>query len=292
MATRIKFALGVLLLAASCNMSYEYFGEEEGLSFKVVEYLPAPGQFINEGYSATTMAEACSYAQKRIDNRLPLSLGGFGGTIVVKSSKPILNSRGYNFGIYGNPFAGSSEPGIVWVAQDSNKNGIADDEWFELYGSDSKSDTIIRNYTISYARTADETKISWRDNNGNEGIIERNAAHTQDYFPTWVTTNEYTLTGTLLPHNSSWNDTTGEWELSALEWGYADNYSPTDLSTDKANRLRISDARTSSGESANLSHIDFIKVQSAINRVNTGIGETSTEVCGFTAYSLEETSML
>ena len=35
---------------------------------EVVEFLPAPGQFVNEGYTATTMAEACAYAQERLDN--------------------------------------------------------------------------------------------------------------------------------------------------------------------------------------------------------------------------------
>lgn len=31
---------------------------------KVYEYLPAPGQFINESHTTTTMAEACTFMQK------------------------------------------------------------------------------------------------------------------------------------------------------------------------------------------------------------------------------------
>ena len=285
MTKALQFALVALLFAVGCNRSYEFYGEEESTPFEVVEYTPAPGQFINEGYTATTMAEACAYAQQRLDNRYFVSLGGFGGYIVVKAAKPIRNSGGYDFGIYNNSFDGSSEPGIVWVSCDSNNNGVADDEWFEIYGSDSENNTIIRNYHITYSRTDDKTKILWLDSEGESGIFERNNAHKQDYFPAWIDTDSYTLSGTLLPHNSEWDEVIGEWYLRSLEWGYADNYNAADSSVDKANRLRISDARTASGEAANLTHIDFVKVQSAMHRINTAIGETSTEVNGFVAYS-------
>ena len=285
MINKFKFALVALLLAVGCNQSYEFYGEEEPTPFEVVEYTPAPGQFINEGYSATTTADACAYAQRRLGNRYFVSLGGFGGYIVVKAAKPICNSGNYDFGIYSNSFDGSSEPGIVWVSCDSNNNSVADDEWFELYGSDSEQNRTLRNYRITYSRTDDATKISWHDSEGKSGIIERNNAHKQDYFPAWIDSDSYTLSGTLLPHNSEWNEAIGEWYLSSLEWGYADNHNAADCSADKANRFRISDAHTASGEAANLTHINFIKVQSAIHRINSTIGETSTEVNGFVAYS-------
>jgi hypothetical protein len=258
----------------------------EQINFEVVEFTPAPGQFVNAGYTATTMAEACEYARQRIENRYFVSLGGFGGYIVVKAEQPILNSGGYDFGIYSNAFDNSSEPGVVWVAQDRNGNGVADDEWFELYGSESKSDTILRNYSVTYLRTDDETKISWRDSEGKSGIIERNTAHLQDYFPMWISEREYTLSGVLLPDNSEWSDINQEWSLYSFDWGYADNFSAIDRSEDRANQFRISDAHTASGEAANLAYVDFIKVQSASNTIHSAIGETSTEVCGFVAYSV------
>ena len=53
----------------------------------VFEYTPAPGQFINEdksGFSGeSTPAEAAAYAQKRLNAEKYVSLGGFGGYIVV-----------------------------------------------------------------------------------------------------------------------------------------------------------------------------------------------------------------
>jgi hypothetical protein len=279
-----KFALvASLLVVVGCG---EIGGDGDNAKpnevvVEVVEYLPAPGQFVNEGYTATTMAEACAYAQNRLDNRYFVSLGGFGGYIVVKFSEPISNSGDFDFGIYGNCFATSSEPGVVWVSQDANGNGLADDEWYELCGSESEKATTKHNHSITYSRTDDDRKIAWRDSEGKSGIIECNSAHLQNYFPAWVTTNEYTLAGTLLPDNAVWSEINQEWQLMPFEWGYADNYSAIDRHSNRANMFRISDARTLDGEEANLSHIDFVKVQSAINAVHSPIGETSTEVVGF-----------
>ena len=297
MSKIFKFALVAALLMVGGCASFEDGngggGKEPApkeLEYEVVAFLPAPGQFVNEGYTATTMEEACAYAKERLKNRYPVSLGGFGGYIVVKFRTPIANSKGdYDFGIYGNSFNGSSEPGIVWVAYDANKNGVADDEWQELYGSESVlKSNVLRNYSITYSRTDNETEIAWCDNKGGSGIIERNAAHRQDYFPAWVTENEYTLSGTLLPDNSEWSEKNQEWVLHAFEWGYADNFSTIDLAEDRANRFRISDACLTSGERANLPQIDFVKVQSATNEIHRAIGEVSTEVRGFVLYNSVE----
>ena len=295
MSKIFKFALVAALLVVGGCASFE--GVDGGskaptpkeLEYEVVEFLPAPGQFVNEGYTATTMEEACAYAEERLKNGYFVSLGGFGGYIIVKFKTPIINSEvGYDFGIYGNAFSGSSEPGIVWVAYDANENGLADDEWQELYGSESDKDRTLQNYAITYSRTDNQTEIAWRDNMGDSGAICRNSMHQQDYYPAWVTADEYTLSGTLLPDNSEWSEKNQEWVLHAFEWGYADNFSTIDLSTDRANRFRISDARSSSGELANLTQIDFVKVQSATNAIHSGIGEVSTEVCGFVSYNSVE----
>lgn len=297
MTKLFKFALvATLLMVGGCAQSDGGDGIDnkepmpQQSQFEVMEFLPAPGQFVNEFYSATTMEEACAYAQERLENHYYVSLGGFGGYIVVKFKAPIVNSEGgYDFGIYSNAFSGSSEPGIVWVAYDANGNGVADDGWQELYGSESMlKNNVQRNYSITYSRTDDEKKIAWRDNRGESGVIERNSMHLQDYFPAWVTTNEYTLSGTLLPDNSEWSEKNQEWVLHAFEWGYADNFSAIDLATDRANRFRIIDARDATGEVNILPQIDFVKVQSATNVIHSAIGEVSTEVSGFVSYSSAE----
>ena len=58
----------------------------------------------------------------------------------------------YDFSIQGNAFDGSSEPGIVWVMQDINGNGLPDDEWYELKGSEAGKDETIRNFKVTYYR--------------------------------------------------------------------------------------------------------------------------------------------
>lgn len=68
----------------------------------------------------------------------------FRGYIIVGFDHSIPNSGNqYDFCVQGNAFDGSSEPGIVWVMQDINGNGLPDDEWYELKGSEAgKEETI------------------------------------------------------------------------------------------------------------------------------------------------------
>ena len=77
-------------LLASCNKDEE---ETEIQGFKVLEYRPAPGQFINEGFDCQTMEEANAYAEERFNKKLYVSLGSFGGYITVKMPKEIKNRK-------------------------------------------------------------------------------------------------------------------------------------------------------------------------------------------------------
>ena len=115
----------------------------------VKEYTPAPGQFINETKSGgftgeeSTPADAVKYAESRLKENKFVSLGGFGGYIVVGFDHSVDNTTGYDLAIRGNAFDGSSEPGIVWVMQDKNGNGEPDEIWYELAGSETgKPETI------------------------------------------------------------------------------------------------------------------------------------------------------
>ena len=118
-------------------------------SNKVYEFIPAPGQFVNEtntaGYTGTesTQEAAIAYAENRLATTSYVSLGGWGGYIVVGFDHSIENKGGYDFSIIGNAFEGSSEPGIVWVMQDVNGNQLPDDEWYELKGSEYGKNGIL-----------------------------------------------------------------------------------------------------------------------------------------------------
>ena len=89
----------------------------------------------------------------------------------------VLNVAGeYDMKILGNgfysatqkadePLGGSSEPGIVMVSRDDNGNGLPDDEWYELAGSEETNEKTLFNYSITYYRPNDdtpaETYIRW-----------------------------------------------------------------------------------------------------------------------------------
>jgi len=159
---------------------------------KVFDYLPAPGQFVNElpKYNAgDTYETILGKVSKELagEDANMITLGGWGGYVVVGFDHTIINVAGRrDFRIHGNafgananprpnaPFGGSCEPAIVMVAYDKNKNGKPDeDEWYEIKGSGNfsaenepwyssavagKNDVrTFRNYEMTYNRPATET---------------------------------------------------------------------------------------------------------------------------------------
>lgn len=61
------------------------------------------------------------------------SLGGFGGYIIGEFN--IDNLPGYDLICGANAFGGWQEAGVVWLMKDENRNGVADDTWYELEGT-------------------------------------------------------------------------------------------------------------------------------------------------------------
>lgn len=280
---------------------------------KVYEYTPAPGQFINEtktgGFdgSQTTPEAAIAYAESRMSevdrdgNPYPnwVSLGGFGGYIVVGFDHSIDNSGDYDIGILGNSFSGSSEPGIVWVMQDENGNGLPDDTWYELAGSETGKAETIQNYAVTYYRPSGTMMpVLWIDNLGNSGEIDYlTQFHRQDYYyPLWIESDSYTLTGTCLaPRNYDASGNGSYWVNAEYDWGYVDNFSSIDRLTGdenatadaNANHFKISNAIDFECQPIHLNYIDFVKVQVGVNAKSGWLGELSTEVCGFYDYNLK-----
>ncbi len=280
---------------------------------KVYDYIPAPGQFINEtktgGFDGlqTTREAAIAYAEARMSetnadgtpNPIWVSLGGFGGYIVVGFDHSIDNSGDYDIGILGNSFSGSSEPGVVWVMQDENGNSLPDDTWYELAGSETGKPETIQNYAVTYYRPIGANMpVQWTDNLGGSGEVDYlKQFHRQEYYyPLWIKEDSYTLTGTCLKarnYDASGNGT--YWINMEYDWGYADNFSPIDrLTTDanagaaaNANHFRISDAIDASGKHKELKYIDFVKVQVGVNAKSGWLGEVSTEVFGFYDYNIK-----
>lgn len=306
----VLYVLMIVLMASSCNKdgvitddskqedgTTQSHYRPKGNSSKaecncVFEYTPAPGQFINEDKSGftgeKTASEAAAYALKRMSAEKYVSLGGFGGYIVVGFDHSIDNYGGYDFAIKGNSFDGSSEPGVVWVMQDENGNGKADDTWYELRGSESGLDSTIQEYAVTYYRPAgSDMPVMWEDNLGGRGEVEYlKSFHDQpSYFPTWVSGESYTLRGTRLEaRNYDASGNGSMWIQPPYDWGYADNYSSTDIISEegegKVNGFDIANAMDFEGESVVLNHVDFVKVQCAVQATSGWVGELSTEILG------------
>ncbi len=278
------------------------------LSTHVYEWTPAPGQFINETTMIASITgditpqKAAEWAQKRLDNKLYVSLGAFGGYIVVgfdHSISPASNGTAYDFAIMGNAYfyantdhGGSNEPGIVYVMQDTNGNGLPDDTWYELKGSETGKPETLRDYAVTYKRPSAPGKaVEWTDNQGGAGSIDYiGFVHSQDYYyPLWVNADTYTLRGTRLAGRTSQEADTGYWSNNPFGWGYADNMGSDNTSTSygpQCNRFRIADAIDTDGNHKGLSYIDFIKVQTGVISKSPGIGELSTEVFAFIDLSI------
>ena len=264
---------------------------------KVHRFLPAPGQYVNENYTALTMEEACAYALHRMEEGNYVSLGGFGGSLVVGFDHSIANDGDYNFAVKNSVYTNYSEPGVVWVMQDENGDGLPNDTWYELKGSEYGLDCTVQDYAVTYYRPDAPAKpVQWSDNHGGSGTIDYLAAyHRQDcYYPLWVQEDRYILRGTRLEARNY--DQSGHgtfWINPDYGWGYADNFSEVDMIPERAtgitagcNHFRISDAVTYDGQPANLQYIDFVKVQTGLNAKSGWLGELSTEVMDVIDFNL------
>lgn len=280
---------------------------------KVLEYRPAPGQFVNtmpqykEGDTQATMNEK---ALNAIGNNTKgmITLGGYGGYVTVGFDHTIRNAKDANdFLVLGNAFANSSEPGIIQVAYDVNKNGQPDEEeWFEIAGSAhhapkhelwyeqakqaGNSVETYRDYSITYKKPAKEPTtneekenyIFWEDNKGHKGYKVMNQFHPQPYYPQWIEEEQLVFTGTCLPQNGINQGTDKNFVLPSFTYGYADNY-PNDAAEAG---IDIDWAVDKNGKPANLPGVDFIKIYTGVNQENGCLGENSTEVCGVTDLNL------
>ncbi len=275
---------------------------------KVFEWVPAPGQFINETSSIggmtgleTDMESACAWAADRMARGYFVSLGSFGGYIIVGFDHSIAAGQDdYDFWVGGNAFVanngGSNEPGVVWVMQDVNGNGLPDDEWYELRGSESEGGKVRKFYNVTYYRPSGPAMdVNWTASDGATGMVRyMGAFHPQDYYyPAWIGTPSYTLSGTLLPTHNSMDPQTGKWNNRPYGWGYADNVGSDNLpgaasaGEGQRNGFRISNAVFADGSPAGLLYVDFIKVQTGILAQSGVLGEVSTEVSGFADCGLE-----
>ncbi|MDR2563203.1 MAG: hypothetical protein LBC98_04605 [Prevotellaceae bacterium] len=243
---------------------------------KVYDYIPAPGQFVDFQIGSTYSA-ALAAMQVKVDGGDALwHIGAMGGYWIVGFDHSIANVENRaDFVVNGNAFPGWCEPGIVWVMQDENGNGLPDDTWYELKGSETGKAETKQRYAITYFKPRTiRTNTLWTDNIGGMGSVDWLGAHGQSYyFPMFIADDSYTLVGTCL---TSTFGISGGLEVSkCYDWGYVDNGSSVD--SRPGGLFWIEDAIQADGSPANLTHIDFVKVHTATTGKGAAVGEISTE---------------
>lgn len=286
---------------------------------RVYEYCPAPGQFINDMpryEEGDTYADILRKAEESISgkNDIMISLGAYGGYVTFGFDHTVVNVAGKSdLRIWGNAFyeltqpdkkGGSAEPGIVMVSFDANCNGLPDDPWYELAGSEYSNPLTRHGYSLTYHRPdpareiveddegmfTDLNYIRWDDCDGNEGYIPRNMFHAQEYFPRWITGDRLTFEGTLLPPNGV--DVSGMgtyYILYSYPWGYVDNH-PNDYTA--LNSFDFGWAVDRNGVPVTLPGVDFVRVYTGLSQCCGWLGETSTELCRAQDLHLDDTPVI
>ena len=270
---------------------------------KVLEYNPAPGQFVNtmpmyeSGDTYETMRRKAEESISGTNNTL-ISLGAWGGYVTFAFDHSVVNTPNQaDFLIEGNSFyasatskGGSSEPGIVMVSIDINQNGLPDDPFYQLAGSEYYTPSTLHQYSLTYYRTpsthrpqpdkknsiTDSTYIRWTDNQNQTGYLHKNTFHTQEYFPQWLADSALTFIGSRLPDNAY--DPNGKgayWIQQPFDYGYADCH-PNDSITRCS--FDIEWAVTDEGNPVHLPCVDFVRVYTGVFQQCGWTGEISTEI--------------
>lgn len=214
------------------------------------------------------------------------SLGGWGGYVVAGFDHAVLNTNGPDLAIFTQPSV-SSEPGIVYVMEDSNKDGLPNDgPWYQIKGSEYNNIETIHNYQVTYFKPASSGYITWKDNRGKTGTLTPVFDSGNWWWAGYGEKTSVTFDGDRLPDayvNTSKDPDSELWmaRTGLFEYGYAECYNNTDFNTKlKANLLDISLATDAAGRPANLTQIHFIKVQSSVFQIAGWLNEISTELSG------------
>lgn len=288
-------------------------------TIKVIEYCPAPGQFINNLPSidaGMSQEERLKVCEEQLEDGNPVCLGAAGGYITLSLDQPIKNGKGSDLRILGNAFysqndtvygdatiGGNVEPGIVYAGVGASPETA---QWYELAGSEYYT-TQRHNFKITYHKPTAETgdhslpcsifdkyirfAASWTEPDGtpcdSTGYLMKNSFHMQSYWPQWEDKEEITFHGSRLPDNAinyGGDGTDADNPQYWITYRYAsDSHGYADAapnSDDTYTTFDLDWAVDKNGNPVNLDHADFIRIQTGVLQQCGWTGETSTEVAG------------
>ncbi len=270
---------------------------------RVIEFLPAPGQFTNESIGQSTSAEKTIGTQDGM-----ISLGAFGGYVIYGFDQPIVNNPqnpyGVDFSVKGNSFAAAlygawTEPAAVRVMQDKNGDGIPNDgEWYELAGSDYYMSSTQKNVKMTYYNPHynERYTVPWKKDNGETGALLSNAFHSHSYYPDpfdfGCNRDSVTYEGSIIKSSLDMSTPSYIEFYRAPFFGYCDNRGNSSDLTDPQNPyfadgkgsaadgFDLSWAVDKDGQHVDIDSVDFVKIYTG-GFANAGwLGEWSSEVRG------------
>jgi hypothetical protein len=274
----------------------------------VAAYAPAPGQFVNTAaYNDPARALGAPVGGGTLagDTSKVVTLGGFGGSITLRFSTPVLddpcNPFGLDLVVFGNAFWVSgnanrrwAEAAVVEVSRDENGNGLADDAWFVMPGSHGPLPIESQAWDNDAGTPTPPANLAWYPA-GAPGTMTTMGVALPALFDTQVLQNP-----------------NGPGATSEGVWGYAD-CSPTlllgDLNGDnvvEAPSMSAGEFYTSpdnpravgvtpgsgggdafdlawaidpaTGRPARPAAIDFVRITNGVNHVAGALGEVSAEI--------------
>lgn len=275
---------------------------------RIIDLLPAPGQFVN---TTTSNRENAEKSLERKSGFIA-SLGSFGGYIIYGFDAPIKNDPrnpyGIDFQISGNPLnAGKrsnwwSEAGAVQVMKDLNGNGIPDDgEWYELAGSDYWLSTTHRNLEMTYYNPGYQKRytVPFTTNQGFDGAVTTVGFHQQSYYPlpenyTSSSRDQVTFAGNLIKGVLDKRSPSYIEYYRGPAFGYCDNWGskldPAAITNPYNQKVSyasgeempqdgfdLSWAVDKNGNHVELDQIDFVRVYCSLWANAGWLGEVSTE---------------
>jgi hypothetical protein len=175
--------------------------------------------------------------------------------------------------IRGNAFTGWCEPGVVWVQEDRNGNGLPDEMWYELKGGEDDDpvmkNLITRRYALRFFAGTGMVEQAgttvWTDAKGRRFRSRSAFSDNWGVEGGWVT-----YTGTLLRDDG--NIATGSYGYTMVTGnltGYVDAI---------GDRVYINNAVNAAGTPVTLTDVRFIKVQTAVFHYGGIFNEVSTEI--------------
>lgn len=270
---------------------------------EVVDYSPAPGQFVNNA-SLNDPAAALGApvgGQPGDPSTVEIvTLGGFGGSLTLKFAQTVWDEPCNPFGVdaivFGNALYVSNDPrrrfaeaAHIEISHDANGNGLADDAWF-----------IVRGSSLPSVPSDSFRAQNW-DNNPGTPTLPSNTL----WYPNSVAGSSYSTSAYELPPSFDANVIVlppGATEEAV--WGYADftptlglpsGASPAEFYSSPDDPIAIGITPGSAGGDAfdiawavdpmtgapaNLPGFDFIRITTAVDAVIGPLGEVSAEIAG------------